>query len=114
MLGMRHPIDFTYTTLEPEALLRCARAHGLQQGGDYDVRSAAINVWGPHWLTDARQAEFDVIGTFCVRRGDTPALWLIETDEGFSLEDLMAGLSRLALQAWGHVKQGDVPTGGGA
>jgi hypothetical protein len=49
-----------------------------------------------------------------VCRGDAPALWLIETDEGFSLGDLMAALGRLELQAMGYVKQGDVPTGGGA
>jgi hypothetical protein len=36
-------------------------------------------------------------------------LWEIETDEGFSLEDLMVELGRLELQALGRVKHGDVP-----
>jgi hypothetical protein len=30
MLTTRHPIDFTYTTSEPEAPLRCARAHDVE------------------------------------------------------------------------------------
>jgi hypothetical protein len=36
-------------------------------------------------------------------------LYEIETDEGFSLEDLMQELGRLELQALGRVKHGDVP-----
>jgi hypothetical protein len=35
--------------------------------------------------------------------------WEIETDEGFTLEGLMRELGRLALQALGYVKHGDVP-----
>jgi hypothetical protein len=35
----------------------------------------------------------------------------IETDEGFSLEDLMDELGRLELQALRCVKHGDVPQG---
>jgi hypothetical protein len=31
------------------------------------------------------------------------------SDEGFSLDDLMAELGRLELQALGYVKHGDVP-----
>ena len=44
----------------------------------------------------------------------TRTLWEIETDEGFSLEDLMAELGRLELQALGQVKHGDVPREGSA
>lgn len=46
-----------------------------------------------------------------MRWGDTPVLWRIETEEGFSLEDLMAELGRLELSALGSVKHGDVPHG---
>jgi hypothetical protein len=38
-----------------------------------------------------------------------PGLYEIETDEGFSLEDLMQALGRLELRALGYVKYGDVP-----
>jgi hypothetical protein len=39
-------------------------------------------------------------------------LYEIETDEGFTLEDLMRELGRLELQALGYVKHGDVPQEG--
>jgi hypothetical protein len=42
---------------------------------------------------------------------EPPLLWQIETDEGFALEDLMAVLGQLELQALGRVKHGDVPQG---
>jgi hypothetical protein len=38
-----------------------------------------------------------------------PELWQIETDAGFSLEDLMQALGQLELQALGYVKYGDAP-----
>ena len=38
----------------------------------------------------------------------TPALWEIETDEGFSLKELMQKLWRLEPQTLGYVKHGDV------
>jgi hypothetical protein len=40
-------------------------------------------------------------------------LWEIETDEGFSLDDLMQELGRLELQALGRVKHGDVSEASG-
>jgi hypothetical protein len=46
------------------------------------------------------------LGTFYVHWEPTPLLWEIETDEGFSLEDLMHELGRLELQALGYVKHG--------
>jgi hypothetical protein len=44
-------------------------------------------------------------------RWDPLVLWEIETEEGFSLEDLMRKLGRLELDALGYVKHGDVPHG---
>jgi hypothetical protein len=41
--------------------------------------------------------------------GDALALDEIETDEGFSREDLMHELGRFEPQAFGYVKDGDVP-----
>jgi hypothetical protein len=40
---------------------------------------------------------------------DPPAVWEIETDEGFGLEDLRQELGCLELKAFGRVKHGDVP-----
>jgi hypothetical protein len=108
MLTTRHPVDFAYTRPELEALFRYAHAHDVEQGGYYDARSAAINVWSHHWAHPATREESETIGTFYVH-WEPPALWEIETDEGFSLEDLLQALGRLELDALGRVTHGDVP-----
>jgi hypothetical protein len=41
--------------------------------------------------------------------GDPPAFDEMETDKGFSLENLFQELGRLELNALGDVKHGDVP-----
>jgi len=109
MLTTRHPVDFPYTRQELEALFRVAHQEDVEQGGRYDARSAAINLWSHHWLNDATREESETIGTFYFHWGDAPALIEIETDEGFSLEDLLPELGSLELKALGRVKHGDVP-----
>ena len=112
MLTARHPVDFSYTRPELEALFRYARAHDVEQGGTYDTRSAAINLWSHHWQHPATHHDSALLGTFYVAWGDEPRLWEIETEAGFSLEDLMAELGRWELDALGYVKHGDVPPAG--
>jgi hypothetical protein len=53
--------------------------------------------------------ESETIGTFYVH-WEPPVLYEIETDEEFSLDELMQELGRLELQAPGRVKHGDVPS----
>jgi hypothetical protein len=108
MNSTTHQVDLPYTRQELGALFRYAHAHDVDKGGHYDARSAAINVWSHHWAHPATLAESEIIGTFYVH-GEPTVLWEIETDEGFSLEDLMQELGRLELHALGYVKHGDVP-----
>jgi hypothetical protein len=109
MLTTRHPVDFPDTRPELDALFQYAREHDVERGGRYDARSAYIILWSHHWLNDATRMESETVGSFYVPWTDPPTLWEVETDEGFSLEDLMAELGRLELQALGSVKHGDVP-----
>jgi hypothetical protein len=111
MNSTRHAVDFAYTRQELEALFRYAHAHDVEQGGRFDARSAAINVWSHHWQHPVTREESDTIGTFYFHWEPT-TLWEIETDEGFSLEDLMQELGRLELAALGRVKHGEVPREG--
>jgi hypothetical protein len=108
MNSTMHPVEFPYTRPELEALFRYAHDHDVEKGGRYDARSAAINLWSHHWGNPATREESETIGTFYMH-WDPPALYEIETDEGFSLEDLMQELGRLELNALGYVKHGDVP-----
>jgi hypothetical protein len=95
-------------SLAPKISRLLPGSHDVDKGGHYDARSAAINIWSHHWLHPATQAESETLGTFYFH-WEPPALWEIETDEGFSLEDLMDELGRLELAALGCVKHGDVP-----
>jgi hypothetical protein len=111
MLTARHSVDFPYTPAELEAIFRYAREHDVENGGRYNARAAYMLFWSHHWLHPATREESEIIGSLYVRWGDTPALWEIDTEEGFSLDDFMAALGRLELQVLGYVKQGDVPHG---
>jgi hypothetical protein len=103
-----HCVDFPYTQAELEAIFRYAHAHDVENGGRYDARSAAMNVWSHHWQHPATREASETLGTFYVH-WKPPELWGIETDDAFSLEDLMQELGRLELHALGYVKHGDVP-----
>jgi hypothetical protein len=104
-----HAVEFRYTRREQEALFHVAHQEDVEAGGRYDARGGAIIIWSHHWLNRATRDESDIIGTFYFRWGEMPVLWQIETDEGFSLEDLMQELGRLELKALGVLKHGDVP-----
>jgi hypothetical protein len=106
-----HRVDCPYTRAELEALFRYAHAHNVERGGHYDARSAAVNVWSHHWQHPATWEETETIGTFYFH-WEPSVLWEIETDEGFTLEDLLQELGRLELNALGYVKHGDVPPEG--
>jgi hypothetical protein len=112
MLTTRHPVDFPYSRQELATLFRYAREHDVEKGGRYDARDAAINIWSHHWLHLGTWEESVIIGTFYGHWAPEPTLWQIETDEGFTLEDLMQELGRLELQALGYLKHGDVDPGG--
>jgi hypothetical protein len=114
MLTTRHPVDFAYTRPELEALFRYAHAHDVDKGGRYDARSTCILLWSHHWLNPATRKESALLGALYVHWAPTPRLYAVETEEGFSLEDLMQALGRLELQALGWVKHGDVPQEGSA
>jgi hypothetical protein len=71
-----------------------------------------VNIWTYPWRPPAAREESETVGTFYFHWDPTPMLWEIETDAGFSLEDLMHELGCLELQALGFVKHGDVPPEG--
>jgi hypothetical protein len=108
MLTTRHPVHFPYTPQALQALFRDANAHDVERGDRNDARSAAINVWSHHWAHPATREASETIGT-CSCHWDTPRRYEIETDEGFSLEELLQELGRLELTALGRVTPGAGP-----
>jgi hypothetical protein len=113
MLTTRHPVDFPYTRPEQEALFRLAHEEDVEKGGRYDDRSAVINLWSHHWQHPATHHDSEILGTFYFAWGEPLHLREIESEEGFTLEDLMGAFGRLELNALGYVKHGDVPAAEG-
>jgi hypothetical protein len=109
MLTVRYAVDFSYTRQDLDALIRCAGAHDVEQGGRHDARSAAINVWLHHWIHPATREESEMIGTFYVHWAPPSRLYEIETDEGFDPRGPPAGARPV-----GARRLGQCQTGGGA
>jgi hypothetical protein len=99
-------VDFRYTRDELLALFALANREDVEQGGRYDARSAAINIWSHSWINDATRYDSDTVGTFYVHWGDKNHLYLIECDDGFSRNDLLHELGILEQEAFGYVKHG--------
>jgi hypothetical protein len=93
-------------------LFAVASWEDVEHGGCYDVRSAAINLWTCPWPQEWNVPCSDdstLKGTFHFAWGKPPGLWRVETDEGFTLADLLRELGQLELKALGRLKHGDMP-----
>ena len=100
-----HSVDFRYTHQELLDLFSLANKEDVDNGGRYDARSGAINVWSHHWTHPATHYDSEIMGTYyfnCVSH----RLWQIETDEGFSLDDLLRELYTLEVKALGKGRYG--------
>ena len=103
-----HRVDLPYEREELEALFALASKEDVDAGGHYDRRFGAINVWSHPWTDDASWQASDTVGTLYANWAD-PRIYLIETDEGHSLDDLLRELALLEERALGYVKHGKRP-----
>ena len=100
MKTTRHAVDYPYTREDLHLLFNYARRHDVENGGPYDARSAAINIWSHHWCIRATEHDSDTIGTLYADWVD-PRIWQIECDPGFELDDLRRELGALEALALG-------------
>jgi hypothetical protein len=93
-----------WSCTKPQLLLLFAVANqeDVEQGGRYDARSAAINIWSHYWSTPAARHNPETLGTVHVHWGDENRIWCTETDAGFGLDDLLRELATLEQKALGH------------
>ena len=78
-----------------------------------DACCAAINLWTRPWPQEwivPRSDDSALKGTFHFAWGNPPGLWQVETDEGFTLADLLRELGQLEFKALGYRKHGDIST----
>ena len=102
----RHEVDLPYSEAELHAIFALALAEDVDAGGRCDSRAAAINIWSHSWVNQATRHDSATIGTFYFHWADKNHLYLIECDEGFSLDDLLHELAELETKALGHAKHG--------
>lgn len=108
----RHLVDFPYTRDELHALFAVACWEDVEHGGCYDVWSMAMNLWTRPWPPEWNVPLPDdsaLRGTFHFAWGNPPGLWLVETDTGLTLEDLLQELGQLEFKALGRLKHGNMP-----
>ena len=106
MKTTRYPVDLRSTYDALLALFEAAERGDVEQGGRYDRRGAAINVWSHPWTTDATRHDSETIGTFSVRWADDNCLYQIACDAGFDLADLLHALAVLEETALGSRQHG--------
>lgn len=106
-----HAVTLRYTETEIHTIFATANAEDVEQGGRYDARSAAINIWSHSWINEATRHDSETIGTFYFKWADKNYLYMIECDEGFSLDDLLHELAVLERKALGHIKHGTIREG---
>ncbi len=102
----RHKVNLSYTYDELLALFDATERGDVDNGGRYDRRGAAINVWSHHWGNEATKHDSETIGTFYVHWAEENCIYQIECDEGFDLADLLHELAILEQKALGRVKHG--------
>jgi hypothetical protein len=127
MRTTRHLVDFPSTTADLQAIFRLAHARDQALGGRYGVRPDADR---PEWLPAVRRwmawwryhddatgampghswEESDLMGAFLVRWGESPAVWQVEVQEGWTLAEVLRALGRMAWQALQSVKHSQVPS----
>jgi len=95
-------VRYRYTREELLTVFVLARQEDVEEGGRYDARSAAINMYTHPWTTEMMPSESTIMGTFYASWGEDNHSWKIEIDEGFSMEDLLVELGTLEEKALGR------------
>jgi hypothetical protein len=78
----------------------------VETGGRYDARRAALHLWSHCWSNDATRDDPEPMGTFYVRWGEENGIWLIQTEAGYTLDELLQELGRLERIALDHMVHG--------
>jgi hypothetical protein len=99
-------VEYRYTREDLKAIFELAYEEDVERGGRYDGRSGAINVYTQPWETEMMRLESTLMGTFSAVWGQGNQIWQIETEEGFSLDDLLDELGTLEEKAVGRMIHG--------
>jgi hypothetical protein len=95
-------VEYRYTREDLQAIFDLVYEEDVQRGGRYDGRSGTIHVYTHPWDNAMMRLESTRIGTFSAAWGQGNLIWQIETEGGFSLDDLLKELGTLEEKAVGR------------
>src|SRR5262245_7747593 len=90
-----HTVDLPYEKEELLMLFDRASKEDVDEGGRYDRRGGAINVWSHPWTNDTLREASETLGTFYVHWAEENRIYRIACDEGCELDDLLHELGIL-------------------
>lgn len=96
-----YEVDLRYSRQQLEALFAAARRADVEEGGRYDARGGAVNVWTHRWDEPNMREESTLVGSLYVYWSNQNRIWRFEIEEGFSLEDMLVELGTLEEKALG-------------
>ena len=95
-------VEYRYTREDLKAIFDLAYEEDVERGGRYDGRSGALLVYTHPWDTETMRLESTLMGSFSAAWGQGNLIWQIETEDGFSLDDLLEELGTLEEKAFGR------------
>ena len=103
MRTTKYTVKLGYPRDDLHALFATASEADVDDGGHYDARGAAINIWTHGWHHQGTREESETTGTLYFQWGnETCYLREIECDEGFEKDDLLRELGILEEKALGR------------
>jgi hypothetical protein len=95
-------VNYRYTREDLKAIFDLVYEEDVERGGRYDGRSGTIHVYTHPWDNETMRLESTLMGTFSAAWGQGNLIWQIESEEGFSLDDLLEELGTLEEKAVGR------------
>jgi hypothetical protein len=95
----RHKVRIVVSREQAMHAMAYARGHDVERGGQYDARSAAINIWSHSWRTPELRQSSTLVGSiylaWAVPHPELATVVEIHVEAGYALSDLERHLELL-------------------
>lgn len=102
-------VNFSYPPEDLQKLYRYAQEHDVEseeKPGRYDCGCAAIKVWTNNWLTNESADRSHLMGIFFIFWSDDNRIWKVESEDSFTIEDMLNELAILEEATLGKTVHG--------
>jgi hypothetical protein len=87
-----HHVKIVLSRQQALKAMAYARGHDVERGGQYDARSAAINIWSHSWTTPELRQASELVGTIYLAwnspHPDLATITELHVEAGFALSDV--------------------------